>query len=66
MNIADRLAPVAKAVAAAVTPIIVTAASRALERAGINVPIDPDWVETLIVSVISTGAVYLTRNRPAL
>jgi len=59
----DQIKIAAKAVAALLAPILVAVLAGLLERAGIDVPVDPTVVETATVSVIGAVAVYVTRNR---
>lgn len=57
------IAQAAKAVAALLVPVIVTLLASAIERLGIDVPIDPTEVETAVMSIVSAIVVYLTTNR---
>lgn len=63
MELSEFVRTIAKAVAAFVTPLIVTFVAGLAERAGVEVPVDPSWVESLVVSVITAFAVWATRNR---
>lgn len=59
----DALKPVAKAIAAFLVPIIVAVVARVLDNAGVDVPVDPGVVETLVMSALTAIAVWATRNR---
>lgn len=60
----ESLKPVAKAVAGFLTPLVVAFVAGLLDRAGMDVPVDPGWVETFIVSALTALTVWATRNTP--
>jgi len=53
------LQPVAKAVAALLAPLVVSAALWALSAIGVDAAPDPVWIESAIISAISAAWVYL-------
>ncbi len=57
------LSPIAKAVAALVTPIVLALTAAITERCGINVPLDPTITETAITAIVGSVIVYFVRNR---
>lgn len=59
----DALKPYAKAIAAFLTPIVLALLIAAAEAVGVDVPIDPTAVETVVTALVSTLLVYLVRNR---
>lgn len=59
------LKPIAKAVAGVVTPFVIAGVAKLCEKAGIDVPVDPDLVETTVIAIVTGIAVWFTRNRPA-
>jgi hypothetical protein len=56
------LQPVAKAVAALLAPLVVSAALWALSAIGVEATPDPVWIESAIISTISAIWVYVQRN----
>lgn len=58
------LRPVAKAVAAALTPLIVTAIAKGFAWIGADVPVDPQWVESAIIAVVTAVVVWAVKNAP--
>lgn len=60
----DSLKPIAKAVVAFLVPIVVALVAKALDRAGVDVPVDPGAVETIVTAAVTAVAVWATRNRP--
>lgn len=52
----------AKAIAAAVTPLVVWAITKIADNAGIEFTPDVDKVSAVVVAVVSAIAVFLTRN----
>lgn len=59
----DALKPIAKAIVAFLVPITVALAAKLLDQAGVDVPVDPGVVETLVTSAVTAIAVWATRNR---
>lgn len=57
------LQPVAKAIVAFLVPIVLALIARLLDAAGVDVPVDPGAVETIVASAVTAIAVYATRNR---
>lgn len=55
---------IAKAIAAALTPVVVAAVVATLDWIGADVRVDPSWVETVIASAVTALAVYLVPNKP--
>ena len=53
---------IAKAIAAFLMPIIAALLAWLLEATGINVPFDPSWVETVVLSVVTSVAVWWKPN----
>jgi hypothetical protein len=62
--IQDVLESIAKALAALLVPYILMVLANMTEKTGIEVPFDPSWVETVILSVVTAIAVWWKRNRP--
>ena len=54
----------AKAIAAFLTPLIVAALAWLLAATGVDVPFDPNWLETVVLSVITAIAVWAKPNKP--
>ena len=61
----DALKPFAKAIAAFLTPIVLALIAWGLDAAGVDIPVEPTAVETVVTSIVSTLLVYLVRNQPA-
>ena len=53
-----------KAIVAALVPIVVALLAGAAERAGVDVPIDPTAVESIVAAVVSAVAVWAVPNKP--
>lgn len=58
------LRPVAKAVAAALTPLIVTAIAKGLAWIGADVPVDPQWIESAVIAIVTAAVVWAVKNAP--
>lgn len=59
----DSLKPFAKAIAGFLAPIVVALLVKMLNAAGVETTVDPDFVQTVVLAVVSGGLVFLTRNR---
>lgn len=59
----DKLAPYSKAIAAVVTPIVLTLIAWAARKAGIDEAPDPTAVGAVVTSAVTGLLVYLVRNR---
>jgi hypothetical protein len=64
MKLTDYIAPVAKAVAAFVTPLIVAALLWLVDRTGADYPINPDAINVGVTAIVTAIAVWAVRNRP--
>lgn len=60
----ERIPQIAKAITAALTPIVVALVAGLLDRAGIDVPVDPTAVETIVSSVVLAVLVWAVPNTP--
>lgn len=56
------IGPIAKAVAAFVTPLVAALVAYIVERTGVEVPYDPSAVEALVTSVVTSALVWLIAN----
>lgn len=65
MPLRDFIPTIAKAVAAFVTPFLVALIALLVERTGVDVPYDPDLIETTLVAVITSVATWAVANRSA-
>ena len=54
-----------KAIVAALVPIVLALLAQALDRAGIDVKVDPTLVETAVSAAVSAVFVWLVPNKPA-
>lgn len=53
-----------KAIVAALVPLVGALLAGALERAGVDVPVDPTAVEAVVAAIVSAIAVWLVPNKP--
>lgn len=60
----DYIPTIAKAIAALVTPFAVAALAWLIDRTGVEVPYDPNLIETTIVAVVTSVATWAIANRP--
>jgi DMSO/TMAO reductase YedYZ heme-binding membrane subunit len=61
----DQVRQCAKAVAALITPFVLAAVAAMIERAGVNVPVDPSIVESAVTAVLLAVIVWAVPNRPS-
>lgn len=57
--------PVAKAVAAFVTPLLAALVAWLVARTGIELPYNPSAVEAFMTSIVTAVLVWATANRPS-
>jgi hypothetical protein len=59
--------PVAKAVAAFLTPLVLMLVAWLATKLGVDLAVDPEdvsaWINTVVVSLVSALTVYLARNQ---
>lgn len=54
----------AKAITAALVPIVLALVAKLANNAGVDVPVEPSAVEALVGAVVSALLVYLVPNKP--
>jgi len=58
------LKPIAKAIAVLITSWMVLLVAWLVRKTGVEIPIDPSVVETLVYSLLLSAVTYLTTNLP--
>lgn len=58
------LKPIAKAVAVFVTTLLVAGLAWVVDRTGVDVPYDPDAIETVVTAILLAFVTWATTNVP--